>query len=330
MRRTLISLIALALIASACSNDGDSVLTIYSGRSEELVGPLIERFEETSGIAVEVRYADSVELAATIREEGANSPADVLFAQDPASLGVVALEGLFSRIPRSLLDSVPSRFSARDGSWIGVSGRARAVVYDTRDVDPTDLPETVSGFLDPAWTGRVALAPTNGSFLAFVASMILLEGEEATRTWLEGMAAAGAHTYSSNSVIVTAVDGGEVDTGLVNHYYLFRRIAEFGDVDAANHFLSGGAGALVMPAGAGVLASSDQSDDAVAFIEFLLTEESQRYFVTETFEYPLIAGVEAAPSLPPLDSINQPDIDLSDLAGVMDLATDLVAEAGLL
>ena len=335
MKRTLkivTALAAFSLLAAACSSD-DQTLTVYSGRSEDLIQPLIDRFENETGIDVAVRYGDSAELAATITQEGSNSPADVFFAQDPASLGTVALAGLFADLPDSVTGLVPVEFQDDAGQWIGTSGRARSVVYDTTTVDPTAMPPTEDGFVGPDWKGRVAIAPTNGSFLAFVAAKILLDGEAATLQWLEGMKSNQAPTYPKNSVIVAAVDSGEVETGLVNHYYLFRRIAEEGadNVVAANYFLEGGgAGSLVMPAGAGVLASSSQQEDAVRFVEFLLSAGAQEYFATETFEYPVVAGIAVSPGLPPLASLNPPAINLSELAGVLDTATDLVARAGLL
>jgi len=327
--RLLVGLLAFTLLGAGCGS-GDADLTIYSGRSEELVGGLIARFTRETGIRVAVRYGDSPELAATIREEGARSPADVFFAQDPASLGIVAGSGLLRPLPDSITSLVPARFSDGQGRWVGVSGRARVVVYDPRRVGPATLPDDVAGFADPRWAGRVAIAPANGSFVAFVAAMILTDGEEAARAWLEALARAGAPTYSGNAVIVAAVDGGEVDAGLVNHYYLLRRAAELGSVHAANHFLSEGPGALVMPAGAGILATTDAPEAAEQFVAFLLSAESQRYFASETLEYPLVAGIEAEPALPPLGSLNPPDLDLSDLAGALDLATDLIASAGLL
>ncbi len=335
MLRTASLILALALLTgatAACGGDDDT-LTIYSGRSEELVAPLIERFEQETGIDVLVRYGDSGELAATLVEEGSNSPADVFLAQDPASLGRVALDGLFSRLPGDTVGLVPAAFSDSEDRWVGISGRARVVVYDSTRVDPAALPADEDGFTGEEWRGRIAIAPTNGSFLAFVAAKILMDGEEATRDWLEAMAANRAPSYPKNSVIVAAVDDGEVDAGLVNHYYLFRRIAEEGgaNVVAANHFLTGaGAASLVMPAGVGVLETSDQRDDAEDFVEFLLSASSQKYFADETFEYPLAAGVAASPGLPALDSLSTPRVDLSSLAAVLDLATDLVAEAGLL
>jgi iron(III) transport system substrate-binding protein len=330
IRHLLALLAVLALVATACADgDGEGPLTLYSGRSEELIQPLIDDFIASTGIDVEVRYGDSAELAATLLEEGENSPADVILTQDPASIGVVANGGLLRTLDGELVSAVEPRFRDPDDLWVGLSGRARVVVYDTTQVDPSALPTTEDGFTAPEWEGRVAVAPTNGSFLSFVAAKILLDGEEATRTWLAGMEANSQPAYASNSVIVEAVDSGEVDAGLVNHYYLFRRAAELGDVVAANHFLVGGAGTLVMPSAIGILDSTEQQADAEALIRFMLGAEAQQYFADETFEYPLAAGVAANDELPPLASIDAPDIDLSALATVLDRATELVTEAGL-
>ncbi|RPI24428.1 MAG: extracellular solute-binding protein, partial [Actinobacteria bacterium] len=235
VRTRIITLLCLALLATACGDDAtEDSLTVYSGRAEELVAPLVARFEEETGIDVDVRYAGSTELAATLVEEGERSPADVFFAQDPASLGTVALSGMLQELPASLLEEVPSRFSDTDGRWVGISGRSRVVVYDTTAISPEELPESEDGFTAPEWRGRVGLAPTNASFLAFVAAKILLDGEDATRSWLEGMVANDAPTFEGNSAIVAAVDEGQVETGLVNHYYLLQRREENADVVAEN------------------------------------------------------------------------------------------------
>jgi iron(III) transport system substrate-binding protein len=334
LSRTRLVLIALvlAVFATACSGDsGSGTLTVYSGRNEELVGALIEQFEAETGIDVAVRYASSTDLAATLREEGTNSPADVFFAQDPASLGAVAEAGMFQALPENLLALVPPQFSDRDGLWVGVSARSRVVIYDSTRISPEDLPDSVDGFADPAWQGRLAIAPSNASFLAFVAAMILERGEDATRDWLKAIVANSPQTFSGNSPIVTAVNDGTVEVGLVNHYYLLQLRTELGEMTAANHFFaSAGPGSLVMPAGAGILSTTDNRDEAERFVQFLLSQSAQEYFATETFEYPVIEGVAPDPILPPLASLAQPDIDLSDLAAALDRATDLVAEAGLL
>lgn len=329
--RLLAATITLVLLFAACSNGESAELIVYSGRSENLVGPLFKRFTEETGIEVAVRYAGSTELAATLREEGSNTPADVFFAQDPASLGAVAESGLFSTLAPDILALVDPRFSDPDGRWVGTSGRARVVVYDSTRLSAADLPSSVAGFTALEWKGRIAIAPTNGSFLAFVAAMLVMEGEAATGSWLDALAANDPGKYAKNSPIVAAVNGGEIEAGLVNHYYLLRLQAEQGTTAAANHFLaSGGPGSLVMPAGVGVLVTTDQKEAAERLIEFLLSAESQEYFARETFEYPLAAGIAPIEGLPPLESLGSPLLDLSELAAALDLATDLVAAAGLL
>jgi iron(III) transport system substrate-binding protein len=332
MKRIVVLVALLSTIAASCSTGPDGAsITVYSGRSESLIQPVIDAFTDATGIDVAVKYAGSADLAATILAEGGASPADVFLSQDPASLGSIALDGLFETLPSLLLDRVPSRFSDEQGRWVGTSGRARVVVYDSRDLAPGDLPATEDGFIDETWRGRVGIAPTNGSFLAFVATKILVDGEADTLAWLEGMAANESPKYPKNSPIVAAVNSGEIDAGLVNHYYLLRALAENPDESGRNHFFAVATpGSLVMPAGAGVLASSDKQDAAQQFIEFLLSDDSQRYFAEETFEYPLVPGIEADASLPPIETIPTPDINLSDLATILDTATDLVAQAGLL
>jgi iron(III) transport system substrate-binding protein len=331
LSRSVLLALVLVVTATACTDDSPETLTVYSGRSEDLVGALIAQFEDETGIDVEVRYASSTDLAATLREEGANSPADVFFAQDPASLGAIAEAGMFQELPEEILGLVSERFSDRDGLWVGVSARSRVVVYDSSRISPDDLPATVDGFTNPEWNGRLAIAPSNASFLAFVAAMILERGEDATREWLDALADNEPQTFSGNSPIVTAVDEGTVEVGLVNHYYLLQLRAELGETTAANHFFAtAGPGSLVMPAGVGILSTTDNGDEAEQFVEFLLSQSAQEYFATETLEYPVIDGVSPDPILPPLASLAQPDIDLSDLAAALDRATDLVAEAGLL
>ncbi len=331
-----ILLLATALVLSACGDSGSSgdgseepndasPLVVYSGRSEDLIGPLLDRFTDATGIEVSVRYGGSTELL----KEGESTDADVFFAQDPASLGATA--PLMTTLDDSILSLVPERFSDADGKWVGTSGRARVVIYDTGDVDDDELPESLEEIVDPRWSGRMGVAPTNGSFLAFVAAMIVEQGEEYTLDWLERLKANQPVDFPGNSPIVAATDAGEVDLGLVNHYYLLRLQAEGSGEQTANHFPTGGdAASLVMPAGAAVLAGSDQLENALAFVEFLLDDTTQEYFATETFEFPLVPGIEAAEDLPEIDEIDTPNINLSDLADQLERATDLVTEAGLL
>ncbi len=291
-------------------------LTIYSGRSEELVGPLIERFKTETGLDVRVDYAGTTDLAATILEEGDASPADVFLAQDAGALGAVAAEGRLASLPKATLGLVDARFRADAGDWVGVSGRARVVIYDTRSLAEADLPTTIDAFTNPAWKGRIGWAPTNASLQTFITAYRLMKGEEAAKAFVEGIVANEPKVYDSNDAVLAAVAAGEVEVGFVNHYYLLRQIKEQGaSFPVRNHFLDGGdPGALVNVAGAGILTTSKNLTAARAFVDFLLSVESQTYFASETSEYPLIEGVPPDPGLPTLSELRSPDIDLSDLS----------------
>ena len=314
-------------VTGACGDD-ERTLTVYSGRSESLVQPLLDAFSEETGIEVRVKYAGSAAIAATILEEGDNTPADVVFLQDPGSLGALSEAGVLAELPDELLSEVDPRFRSSMGEWVGASGRARTVVYNTSAIDPTtDLPDSILDFTDPRWRGRVGWAPTNGSFQAFVTALRIQLGDETARRWLEDMKANGAREYPKNTPIVAAAGSGEIDVGFVNHYYLGRFLKEEGSqFGARNHFLGNGdPGSLVLVAGAGILKETDDHDSAERFIKFLLSEQAQSYFAEETGEYPLAAGVAPPGDLPPIESLDPPDVDLSrlsDLQGTLSLLRD--------
>ena len=310
---------------------GEGSLVVYSGRSEELVGPIFEQFEERSGVDVQVRYGETAELAATILEEGENSPADLFFAQDPGALGALDDEGRLTKLPDDILNRVPSRFKADDGDWVGTSGRARVVAYNTEELTEGDLPDSIFDFTDPEWSGRIGWAPTNGSFQAFVTALRVLEGEDRAREWLEGIQANDPFVYPDNLSAVEGVASGEVQVAFVNHYYLFRVKEERGDdLPAANYYLKGGdPGALVLAAGAGVLDTAENPDAAKEFLEFALSGEAQQYFADETYEYPLVKGVEINDELPPLSETQGPEVDLSDLDDLGG-TLELLQETGVL
>ena len=304
-------------------------LVIYSGRSESLVDAVIQQFSQATGIGVEVKYAGTSQLAATLLEEGSNSPADIFFAQDPGGLG--AVEGMMSTLPDRVLSRVPDWARSPQGKWVGLSGRARTVVYNPERVSEDELPDDVWGFVNPEWKDRIGWAPTNASFQTMVTAMRALWGEEKTTQWLEGVQANNPIIYPKNTPQVAAVAAGEIDVGLVNHYYLFRFLAEEGeDFPARNyHPRAGGPGATVMVAGAGILDSTDNRDAAEKFLEFMLSRVGQQYFAGQTFEYPLVEGVNVPHVLAPLDEINHPSIppkDLADLEGTQ----RLLRETGVL
>jgi iron(III) transport system substrate-binding protein len=319
----------LALGAAGCGDDTGK-LTVYSGREEEIVAPLFDRFENETGITVDVRYGDSAELAAQILEEGDNSPADVFFAQDAGSLGSIA--GRLAPLPKSALARVPASYRDPHGRWVGTSGRVRVVAYNTEKYDESDLPDTIFGYTDRRFRDRLGFPPTNASFQAFVTAMRLSAGEKRTRAWLEALKDNGAKRYEKNLQVVEAIASGEIDVGLVNHYYLALLKEEQPDAPVANHFLrAGDPGALVNVAGVGVLAGTSRSKEATRFVEFLLSDEGQRFYSEEAeeAEYPLVPGIPAKAGLPPLSSLRGPDVPLESLGNELKKTLELLSEVGI-
>ena len=318
-----------ALFLAACGGGDGERLTIYSGRSSSLVDPIIQKFSDATGIKVGVKYAGTPQLAATLLEEGEKSPADVFFAQDPGGLG--AVEEMLAPLPDSILGLVPEWARSPDAKWVGISGRARVVVYNTDALTQADLPDDIFDFIDPKWRGRIGWAPTNSSFQTMVTGMRAAWGEEKTRRWLEGIQNNRPKVFPKNTPMVAAVGSGEIEVGFPNHYYLFRFLAEEGSSFSARNYhpRAGGPGALIMVAGAGILSTSDNRENAERFLEFMLSPVAQEYFAEETFEYPLAEGIETHPGLTPLAEINQPSIPLRELAD-LDGTQRLLREAGII
>ncbi len=332
--------VALALVALAGCGDGAgappaadapaeaSRLVVYSGRNESLVGPLFERLEQRLGIEIRVRYGGTAELAATLMEEGEATPADLFLSQDAGALGALSEAGMLAPLPAELLARVPPELRSPAGDWIGLSGRVRCVVYNTTAVRPADLPQALEEVTAPRYRGRFGIAPTNASFQAHMAVHRAVAGAEANDRLLAGLAANRPARYPKNSAIVEAVAAGEIDWGLVNHYYLLRALSEVPKAPAANFFMPRGeVSSFVNLAGVAVVSPSPA---ATALVGELLSEASQAYFAEETFEYPLVAGVPAAASLPPLAELRARPVPFERVAGVLDETLAAIDASGLL
>jgi len=304
-------------------------LTIYSGREEKLIAPLIAKAEKDLGMDIEVRYGDTAELAIALLEEGKNSRADLFFAQDAGALGAVAKENRTLPIPAALLGKVEPQFRSSTGQWVGVSGRARVIDYNTKLVKPSELPTSVSQLTDPKWRGKVGWAPSNGSFQSFITGMRLLQGDQKTLAWLKAMKANGTKDYAKNAAIVEALGRGEIALGLVNNYYLYRFNKDNPNFPVAHHYTRNDAGSMVNVAGLAVLNTTDQKSDAEKFVAYMLSNPAQTYFAKETNEYPLVKGVQASQKQIPLNQLQPPKINLSNLSDLQGTVS-LLQEAGLL
>lgn len=325
--------ILLAGCAATPADDGaDAAFTLYSGRDEDLVQPLIDRFTAETGIVVDVRYGNTAEMGSLLLEEGEATPADVFLSQDAGALGALSAAGLFTTLPDEITGAVPAGYTSTDGSWVGLTGRARVVVYDGESLTADELPDTIDGYVTDEWRGRLGVAPSNASFQSFVTALRVLEGEDAAEGWVQALADNDPQIFESNIPVLTAVNDGALEAGLINHYYWFRQAAEVGpeNMRAQLKFLQAGdAGSIVNVTGAGLLNGAADNAEALAFIEYLLSDAGQEYFVTETFEYPLVPGIPAPEGLPSLESLVNPQLDLADLASLSE-TQDLLARVGLI
>jgi iron(III) transport system substrate-binding protein len=335
--------IALLLAAGGCGFDtsadsgGGGVepetegITLYSGRIPAAIGGAVDGYEAQADRDVQVRYAETADLAATLVEEGDASPADAFFAQEPGAIGAVADAGLLAKLPAGVLDLVPARYRDPDGRWVGVTGRARVIAYNRDAVRRAELPRSPFGLVAPRWRDLVGWSPASSSMQEYVTALRARYGDERTRGWLEAMVANGAKSYPNNVTIRDAIADGEIDLGLINHYYLAQAVAEEGpNYPVEAYFPPGGLGSLMLLTSVGVLESSDRRPEAIAFVRSLLEPPGQEFFTTSSKEYPLARGAEPDPSLSvPLTEVPSPGGDLVDL-GELQATIELMQEAGAL
>jgi iron(III) transport system substrate-binding protein len=318
-------LVVLPACGSSSSSEADNAVTLYSGRIAPIINPAIKQYEEASGVDVRTRFGDSPALAATLAEEGKNSPADMFFAQDAGSLDAVEKRDLLLELPADILEMVPEQYRSPTGHWVGVTGRSRIIAYGEK-VEESELPDSPLALTDQKWKGRVGWAPTNASLQGYITALRLVEGDDVARKWLEGMVANDVQVYDSNIPVRDAVAKGEIDIGLINHYYVAEAVAEDPDYPVKAHFPPDDLGSLINVAGVGVLASAgDDKERALDFVRQMLSKETQTYFADSTKEYPLAAGVKAPAELTPLADIPAPRVDLAklgDLQGTLKLMRD--------
>ena len=323
----------LILIAPACSNtDDEKTLTVYSGRSEKLVGPIFSDFEAATGIDLEIRYGSSSDLALTIATENDKTQADVFLSRSPGPTGYLADLGMLTSLDKNVLERVAVDRRSPDNDWIGFAGRARVLVYNVDEVSNTDLPDSVFDLTNPAYKGLVAVPGSNSSFQDWFTVFRIKNGDDVAIKWLDDMVANEARFYPKNRAIVEAVSRNEVTFGLVNHYYIYQEVAANGNAQrSANHaFTPSDDGGLMIMATAAVLKTSEKTDSANQLISHLLSNAQQRYLTDSVFEYPLAIGVEPSSVLPPTPVNTVGAIDIDDMTGEFRRTIEIIEASGIL
>lgn len=334
LRSTLVALAASALtlpVLTACGGDDGPTLTVYNAQHEQLIEEIVPAFEKATGIDVKLRNGSDLELANQLVAEGKASPADVFLTENSPAMTLVDRAGLLSKVDAKALAPIPAAYVPKDRDWTGFLARSTVLAYHTGSVEESELPASLLDLAKPEWKGRVAYSPTGADFQAIVSAVLQLEGEDATRAWLQGLKENGK-AYDGNNVVLEAVNSGEVDTGILYHYYWFRDRQENGensDASALHFFGDEDPGAFVSVSAAGVLASSERKTDAQRFLEYLTSTEGQQAMADSyALEYPLNPAASLPEDVRPFDSLQPPAIDLSSLNSKP--VVDLMQEAGLL
>lgn len=345
-------LLTLALFASACGSEeavvleglaaeiydgecvdaGDTTLTVFSGRTENLVEPIFEAFTCETGVELAVRYGDSTELALLLAEEGERNEVDVFLSRSPGPVGFLEAEGLLGSLSSDTLDLVDDQYESTTDTWVGFSGRKRVLVYNVDEIDEADLPQSVFDLTDERFRGQVAIPATNGSFIDWFSVFRAEAGDDVASQWLNDMVANDAVRYDNNRSIVEAASRGEILMGLVNHYYNYQEAIALGDDHRAANFdmAADDIGGLLIVTAASVVEGSELAEEGNELIQYLLTPEVQGYITNETFEYPLAADVDPNPDLAPLNSLEAGSIDFDALGGDFQRTTEIIEASGIL
>ncbi len=338
MRRLLragsIALIAscAALLATGCGGDSKHAsITVYNGQHAELTSLLVDAFEKKTGVKVRIRTNDSAVIANQIIQEGDASPADVYIAENSPELMELQRRKLLAQLPESILSQGSAGANSPTGKWAGMALRVSSLVYAPTRVSRSQLPPSLLDLAQPAWKGKVAIAPTDSDFPPLVGAVIAKHGEAATRDWLTGLKR-NARIYQDEEAVVAAVNRGEVATGIINSYYWYRLQLELGDKgmhSALYYFSPNDVGAVVNISGAARLESSKERQNAEKFISFLLSTTGQQIIAdSDDFEYPVRKEVPPNETLPPLASIGHTSLSAAAL-GNGELAARLIRQAGL-
>ncbi|MGB6615041.1 MAG: iron ABC transporter substrate-binding protein [Trebonia sp.] len=330
-------MLTASVAACGASSGGDAPanrLVLYNGQHEQTTQALVSAFEKQTGIQVMVRNGDEDQLAEQIMQEGSRSPGDVFYTENSPALMKLAGQHLLAPVDKATLAAVPSADSSPAGNWVGVTARISALVYNTNALKPSQLPTSVMDLANPKWAGKLGIAPGETDFQPIITSIADTHGSAAALAWLKGVKAnAGSHIYPDNETLTSEVNSGQVEIGLINHYYWYRLRAGLGAGamhSALHYFAPGDPGYVLNVSGAGILASSTHQAAAQKFLAFLISAPGQRIIAqSDSFEYPLRPGVAANSQLPPLSSLHPDPADTIAKLGDGSTALQLLQQAQL-
>jgi iron(III) transport system substrate-binding protein len=310
--------------------EGDGTLTLYNAQHQSLMTALLDGFTKETGITVRVRSGEDAELANLLVQEGTASPADVFVTENSPAMGLVDGKGGFAKLDAATLAQVPARFAAADGDWVGFAARSTVLVH-RKALAAALVPASIMDLARPEWKDRIGFSPAGADFQAIVSAVVALKGADAAQAWLKGLKA-NAKVYQGNIAVMQAVNSGEIDAGIIYHYYWYRDQAESGQ-DSANtalhYFGHQDPGAFLSVSGAGVLKSTQHPVEAQKLVKYLTGTNGQRLLSqNDALEYSIASKVPANPALKPLSSLQPPDVPVSDLNGPQ--VVDLMQQAGLL
>lgn len=332
-RKISIPLIFISIFITGLSHAADS-LVIYSGRSDKFVKPVIEKFTQKTGIKVTVHAGKSTGLLNKLKVEGDRTEADLFLSNDAGTLQKGADLGLFANLPNSLASQVDANYRADNNTWIGLSARARVLVVNKNDELVKDL-KSVFDLADPKLKGKLGITnSTNESYIAGVTVYMQAAGKDKTKKWLTGMKNnVNGKVFNKHSKIVAAVASGKLSAGLVNHYYIFRHLADNPDA-AVNIVLPDQEGKDAMGiawnvAGIAISKHAKHREAAEKLITYLLSPEGQQHFAEVNNEYPTRKGVAANKRVPPAGSYKVANVPMSALGKYRDETIDLIEEAGM-
>jgi iron(III) transport system substrate-binding protein len=325
------ALLATALLGATQVFATDDGIVVYNAQHESLTKAWVEGFTKETGIKVTVRNGDDTEMGNQIVQEGAASPADVFLTENSPAMVLVDNAGLFAPVAPTTLEQVEAAYRPAHGKWVGIATRSTVFVYNPAKLPEADLPKSLMDLAGPAWKGRWGASPAGADFQAIVAAVLELKGEATTLEWLKGMKN-NVTAYRGNSAVLKAVNAGQIDSGVIYHYYSFGDQAKTGENSnntALHYFKHKDPGAFVSVSGGGVLASSKHKEQAQALLKWITGKDGQDILKTgKSFEYAVGKNAPSNPKLVPLPQLDAPVVDASKLDSKK--AVDLMTQAGLL